>query len=456
MKNIQSFKRLIWLPLLALPLLAACDSLLEVTDPDRVAEATLEDPDFIDVQVAGAVGDFTTAYSGAGGDSFLSTTSLLSDEFFSTGTFSTRTATDRRNQQTPANGNTSDGAYVNMQQARRALMLAVAKVAAHPDKGTGDPDYALVAALQGYTHVALGEGYCSYVPLADDSEPDPADGPPRTSMELFTESIPLFTAAGNTNLANVGRARALMNMDNYSGAAAAVASVPTTWNYFIEHSDNAARNPFFSLQSNGRYSISHLEGGDDTGMPYRGAGTGFDNAQADPRLPWFENPLGGFDDNFRAFISDKYPSYTAPVVLASGIEARLIEAEAALESGGGWLAILNALRADVGDLMDAQIEDYSVTSPVLTDLVDPGTAATRVDMLFQERALWLWGTGHRVGDSRRLVNQYGRTQASVYPSGAYHKGGTHGTDVVFPVDFDESNNSLYDISLCDVSNPSFN
>lgn len=456
MKNIQSFKKLIWLPLLTLPLLAACDTILEVTDPDRVAEATVEDPALIDVVVAGAVGDFTVAYSGSGGDSFLSTTSLLSDEFFSTGTFGTRTATDRRLQQTPANGNTSDGAYINMQQARRSAMLAAAKVAAHPDKGTGDPDYALVVTLQGFTHVALGEAYCSYVPLADDSEPDPADGPPRTSMELFQEAIPLFTAAGNTNLANVGRARTLMNMGDYSGAAAAVASVPTTWNYFIEHSDNAARNPFYSLQSNGRYSISHLEGGDATGMPYRGAGAGLDAAQADPRLPWFENPLGGFDPTFRSFVSEKYPSYQSPVVLASGIEARLIEAEAALASGGGWLAILNALRADVGNLMNAQIEDYSVTSPVLTDLVDPGTAATRVDMLFQERALWLWGTGHRVGDSRRLVNQYSRTQASVYPSGAYHKGGTHGSDVVFPVDFDESNNELYDITKCDVTNPSFN
>jgi hypothetical protein len=77
-------------------------------------------------------------------------------------------------------------------------------------------------------------------------------------------------------------------------------------------------------------------------------------------------------------------------------------------------------------------------------------------MLFQERALWLWGTGHRVGDSRRLLNQYSRTEASVYPSGAYHKGGSHGSDVVFPVDFDEINNTLYDPSLCDVSNPSFN
>ena len=455
MKNIRSFKRLIWLPLLALPFLVACDELLEVTDPDTVSPASLEDPDFIDVQVAGAVGDFTEAYSG-GGDSFLSTTSLLTDEFFSTGTFGTRTATDRRIQQTPANGNTSDGGYIDLQQARRSTMLAAAAVAAHPDKGTGDPDYALLKAMEGFTYVALGEGYCSAVPISDDSEAEPADGPPQTSMALFQLSIPLFGTAGSTNLANVGRARALMNTGDYAAAAAAVTGVPTTWNYFIEHSDNADNNPFFNLQSNGRYSISQLEGGNGTGMPFRGAGTGFDPAQADPRLPWFEDPAGGFDPAFRLFVSLKYPLRSSSVVLASGIEARLIEAEAALAVGGGWLAILNALRADVDNLMSAQIDNYPVTSPVLIDLVDPFTPAARVDMLFQERAMWLWGTGHRVGDSRRLVNQYGRTEATVYPSGAYHKGGTHGVDVVFPVDFDEGNNTLYDITLCDVTNPSFN
>ena len=460
MKNMRSFKRLIWLPLLALPFLAACDELLEVTDPDTVSPTTLEDPDLIDVVVAGAVGDFTEAYSG-GEDSFLSTTSLLTDEFFSTGTFGTRTATDRRIQQTPANGNTSDEGYVDLQQARRSAMLAAAKVADHPDKGTGDSDYALLKAMEGFTYVALGEGYCSYVPIADDTEADPSDGPPRTSMELFQESLPLFTAAGNTHLANIGTARALMNMGDYPGAAAAVAGVPTTWNYLIEHSDNADNNPFYNLQSNGRYSISQLEGGNDTGMPFRGAGTGLDAAQADPRLPWFEDPAGGFDPAFRLFVSLKYPLRSSSVVLASGIEARLIEAEAALASGGGWLAILNALRADVANLMGAQIDNYAnamsdLTDPTLADLVDPGTPAARVDMLFQERALWLWGTGHRVGDSRRLINQYGRPQDQVYPSGAYHKGGSHGPDVVFPVDFDEVNNTLYDINLCDVTNPSFN
>lgn len=460
MKTRNGFPRYAWVALMALTIpMAGCDldELLEVTDPDTVNEDTLEDPAFIDVLVAGALGDFTTSYSGDGGDAFLSTTSLLTDEFFSTGTFGTRTATDRRLQQTPANGNTSDGAYTNLQQARRALMRAAEAVAAHPDKGTGDPDYTTMRTLQAYTYVALGEAFCSYVPISNDETPDPSDGPPRTSAQLFEEAIPLFDDAGGT-LAAVGKGRALLNLGRWAEAAAAVAAVPTGYNWFIQHSENGANNPFFALQSNGRYSISHHEGGNGTGMPFRGSGDGFDNANQDPRMPWFEDPDGGFDPVFRLFVTRKYPYRTSNVPLASGIEARLIEAEAAFNTGGDWLGILNALRADVGTLMAAQIDDYAnwVPNPTLAPLADPGSDAARIDLLMAERAMWLWGTGHRVADLRRMINYYGRTEAEVYPSGDYHKGGSHGNEVVFPVDFDEGNNELFDASQCVVTSASFN
>jgi hypothetical protein len=454
MKTTRSFRGLVWVLALALPL-TACDTILEVTDPDTVNPGTLSDPDFIDVVVTGAIGDFTVAYSGSGNDRFLSVTSLISDEFFSTGTFTTRTATDRRNQFAIADGNTSDAAYVDMQRARRAAMNAAELVAVNPDKGTSDPDYALMKAFQAYTYVALGEGYCSSIPISNDESPDPADGPPRTSRGLFQEALPLFDDAGSTDLASIGRARALMNLGDYAAAASAVAGVQTSFNHFLEHSDNADNNPFFSLQSNGRYSLSHLEGGNATGLAFRGA-TPDDPAGQDPRIPWFEDPAGGFDAGFRLFVSLKYPYRGSPVPLASGIEARLIEAEAALATGdvAGWLGMLNALRADVGNLMAAQIDDYSswVASPSLAPLADPGTTDSRVDLHFQERAFWLWGTGHRVGDLRRLINQYGRTEAQIYPSGAYHKGGDHGNHVAFPVDFDEVNNALYDLGTCVVTN----
>jgi hypothetical protein len=329
-------------------------------------------------------------------------------------------------------------------------------VADHPDKGTSHPDYSLLNALYGYTYVLLGEGWCSYIPISNDEQPDPADGPPRTSAELFEASLAMFDAAGSDNLGRIGKGRALMNLGRYSEAAAAVASVPTDWVYHVRHSENATSNTWFGLQGNGRYSISQREGGNGTGVAFRGAGDGFDNAGQDPRNPWWEDPQGGFDPAFRLFVADKYPDWDAPIVLASGVEARLIEAEAALSTGGDWLGMLNALRGDVGDLMAEQVPSYSVANPTLAPLSDPGSAATRADMVFTERALWFWGTGHRLGDLRRMINQYGRTETQVYPSGAYHKGGSHGNEVVFPIDFDEANNQLFDPAQCVVTAATFN
>ena len=435
--------------------LTACD--LFVSDPDTVKVVTLDDPAFIDVQVAGAIGDFAVAYSGPGlTDTYLASVAAITDEFFNSETFPTRTATDRRLQQPPASGNSVDAAYVNLQRARRSLMLAAQKVAAHPDKGTSHPDYLVLNALYGYTYVALGEGFCAYVPIADDTDlQDPADGPPLTSRQLFEAALPLFDAADTLTLARIGKARALMNLGRYAEAATLVAGIDNTYNYFIEHSSTTGRqnNPFFSLQGNGRWSLSHGEGGN--GLPFRGSNPN-SNAGQDPRIPWVEDPAGGFDPAYRLFVQLKYPSNDADVPLASGIEARLIAAEAALASGGNWLGTLNALRDSVGELMTLQIEDYesAVPSPTLAALVDPGTATDQVDLLFSERAFWLWGTGQRLGDLRRLVNQYGRAADAVYPTGAYHKGGNYGTDVVFPVDFDEVNNQLFDISQCVVTDPS--
>ena len=75
----------------------------------------------------------------------------------------------------------------------------------------------------------------------------------------------------------------------------------------------------------------------------------------------------------------------------------------------------------------------------------PTTQAAAVDMLFTERAKWLWLTGHRLGDMRRLIRQYGRAQTTVFPIGTlqYRPSDTYGTDVNFIVPFPEKNNPLF-------------
>ena len=73
-------------------------------------------------------------------------------------------------------------------------------------------------------------------------------------------------------------------------------------------------------------------------------------------------------------------------------------------------------------------------------------------MLFEERARWLFGTAHRLGDLRRLVRQYGFGQEQVFPSGSFFKGGAYGSDVNFPIPFEEHENEalagLEGQSLC--------
>jgi hypothetical protein len=454
--HIGSARRLAMIGAIVAPL-AACDTdtLLDVEDPEFASPESLNNPEGLPTLVAGAIGDFQVAYSGSGGDAFLSVVSLITDEFYSSGTFTTRTATDQRDQFPTVQGNTSDAAYNRLQAARVSLSNAAAAVVRFSNTGLNDRRYAELKALEGFTYVALAEGFCGPIPFGQ-AELGVAteEGTPISTQEAFAQAVVRFDSAlvgtPGSNLARVGKGRALLNAGDFEGAAAAVAGVPTDFVYFIEHSANSGRqqNPIFSLQANGRYSVSDLEGGNDTGLPYRSA--------ADPRIPW-SGPVPGFDSTIPKFTDLRYPDFGSDVPLADGIEARLIEAEAALRRGDPvtWLTTLNDLRANVRTLMEDRYDEYTSFVPssnnpttTLPPLIDPGTESARVDLTFSERAFWLYTTGHRLGDMRRLIRQYGRSADSVFPSGAYHKGGVYGEDVNFPIPFDEANNSQYEISMC--------
>jgi len=113
-------------------------------------------------------------------------------------------------------------------------------------------------------------------------------------------------------------------------------------------------------------------------------------------------------------------------VVASGIEARLIEAEAALHGGDpNWLTTVNTLRTLVN----------------LPSLAMPATPDAKLDTLYQERAFWLYLTGRRLGDLRRLMRNYGRSAESVFPTGAYPLGGVYGAATSIP--YVEANEEQY-------------
>jgi hypothetical protein len=132
------------------------------------------------------------------------------------------------------------------------------------------------------------------------------------------------------------------------------------------------------------------------------------------------------------------------VTIADGVEARLIEAEAALRASNaaGALTTLNALRSNSALFT---LRGYTGT---LAPLAQAGSTAAQVDQLFKERAYWLYLTSHRLGDLRRLVRQYGRGAETVFPTGSYHKSGTYGTDVNSPIPQAEDNNPSFDRAGC--------
>ena len=123
----------------------------------------------------------------------------------------------------------------------------------------------------------------------------------------------------------------------------------------------------------------------------------------------------------------------------NGVDARLIESEVQLSQGdvSGWLATLNSLRAGPIQLTQSK----SIAG--MAALTDPGSTAARVDLQFREKAFWTFGRGERLGDLRRLIRQYSRTQDQVFPTGVFSKGGTYGTDVNLPVPQAEQNNSKF-------------
>ena len=61
----------------------------------------------------------------------------------------------------------------------------------------------------------------------------------------------------------------------------------------------------------------------------------------------------------------------------------------------------------------------------------------------EERALWLYSTGKRHGDLRRLVDVYGMQASDVFPWGDYFKGGSYDSNLTFPVPQSEANNPNY-------------
>ena len=397
------------------------DRILKVERPDIIDPTGLNNPAGVTALHAGVIGDLAAYMDAAVGVN--SSVGLFTDELRFGATppeikqFDTRSLIEQ---------NTGLwGVYRNVQQLRGQADRAAnaLKTVSASDTRIGEMN-----AISGFAHVLLAELFCSGVPIGNIGE----EADPLATTAVLQGGIAKLDAAiaaagsdaRSKNLAAVLKGRALLDLGQFDAAATAVASVPIDFKYTTFHSATTPyqQNLFWNYMFNSDgVLVSEKEGtnglnfatANDLRVPISGTGTPSRFDATTPR--YYFGLLTGFD---------------SPTVIASGAEARLIEAEAELRKTNNtvFLQKINDLRA----------------FQKLGAVTDPGSAAARIDLLFRERAFTTFGTAHRLGDMRRLVRQYTRPAESVFPTGNYHKDGLKfGTDVNFIIPAPERNNPKF-------------
>jgi hypothetical protein len=445
----------------------------------------------------------------------------------------------------------SDQTYRDLQTVRGQLLQAIGQLAV---SNTSAQDTAILKpsanralrgelhALYGLTEIMLADFFCSGVPLSTlDFQKDFTYKAGTTTPQIYQDAIAhldtaLALAVDSTrllHLARVGLGRAYLNLGNFAAAADDVSSVPADYLYQMSETffsgGICSGAPCNVINSGGiaprGATVSDAEG--ENGFSYI--------SSHDPRTA--DTVFASYaEGTAQAIHNVGYPKLylgdSQAITVASGIEAKLIGAEAQLHVGNvnGWLTALNELRAttplpggagplppdtlmdtlgvtgcDAAHICDidgvsggtfqvpdgydfayavqiqpvsSQLAEYCwnnswyepcydgiadtievyvrpARSSPLTPLADPGaslggTAAdsARVALTFQERAAWLYLTGHRQGDMRRQLRQYSRywrDQSALYPTGAYTGLGArfYGSAVTAPIPQDEYLNPLF-------------
>lgn len=417
----------------AAPIMVACTSLTDIDAPGVVQPPSVDNAVGAAARFAGASRLFTTALVAQSGS--IVAVGLLTDELIS-GNLPGNLGFIEIDQRRLPESYTQGGGYSALQTAR--VNLASASQALQQFLPTPPSRIGQALAYTGYVELVLGETFCAGVPFSSIVNGVETLGQPTTNAEVFARALLHFDSAAVfavdsarvLNLIRLGKGRTLLGLGRYAEAAVAVAAVPTSYVYNLDISSTV------TTQTNAIFS--YMSGGGGGGVGDRDGGNGLNFRTAgDPRVP-SAFAIRGLDNVTDIYRFTTYNSTAANVPLARGTEARLIEAEAALQAnnndaattGTGWLGLLNTLRA-------------TAITPALPALADPGSYDARVDLLFRERAFWTYLTGQRLGSLRRLVRQYNRPANTVFPTGTYKDGLPFGADMTLPMGSNDGQNPFF-------------
>lgn len=425
----------------AVALPGGCSDVLEVRDPDVVTPEVLEDPNAIPLVINGVTGDFQEAL-----DDFVLYTALFTDEMILAGTFPSRIDVDERVVQSdPDNGTLTSDVYERLHVARASADRGATEF----EEALDDPEFAdfrdalaegiaLSQLFGGYSRLFLAELYCGAV-LEENGSAVSSGEAAEAAIERFQAARAAAQDAGLGDVetaAVIGEARALVWLDQLDQAVAAVASVPTDFVFYGEYSenDNPQWNEVFARAWGRSPFALRWTVGDGT------AGN-----RHNERWPYFEEWLdqGLLVDDPAGFEAVEigipialqlvYDLSSRPIVLASGWEARMLEAEAMLRAGNtqGAQNLINDLLSDPSANPMTQVNpDLSLDAFAPVSFI--GDPANDLAQLARARAAGLWLTGERQATLRRFAERDG---VDLYPAG------TQGNDTSFPIVQQEIDNN---------------
>lgn len=232
----------------------------------------------------------------------------------------------------------------------------------------------------GFSFVLLAEHFCQGAFLV---------GPPLTPAQVLDTAINRFTSAAMVgaaaatagvaegtkvvNASNVGLARAHLQKAEYTSAATAAALVDPAFVYnavtTADPNNRSLANGVFFFDQNALVVVPDA---------FR--------TLNDPRVPWQDAGRGAQDTQLQYYHQLKYAGFATPIRIASGLEARYIEAEAELQTGDSTaaLALIAARRSANGQ-------------PAFTGT----TRAEILAELLDQRAREFWLEAKHVGDMNR-------------------------------------------------------
>lgn len=415
--------------------LAGCD--LEVLNPGSIQDDDLDTPELMPILVSGVSAEYNDIQ-----DLYVMFASQLTDDIAGTGSY----GSTQRYRQGIFDDQDSDGFWEQTHEAAWSAGIAWERLqdVLGEAEANSDPGAARVFTLMGHAHNRLGENFCDVV--YDVGAVQDREAAFDSAIVAFNEAIRIGNAAGSdadqwvlsayAGIAQAELGRASVGSGSWQAAFDAAQAFfdnggTEQWTddaiYHAQANTNLMWIETHGRAENGVWSTRAQQLHDATGdvrVPYTKCGEWVDTSRPSPDPAEGVDPQGctsgsgahqGADGLTAHYRQDKYPERGSDIPRASGVEMRIIQAEAMLMMGDisettGMTHYLNLARASYGDPAETGLDPLTAPAEVGELEFYPVNPHYPMDgdadwdawsMLDQERYATVWIEGKRLFDLHR-------------------------------------------------------